>query len=305
MATLSSSEARRCTHECVRHGVYQVSRAKAHPTDDKERSSVLGKVRKALFAEIIEIIRLVYHFMHMRRGVFAVGALTLAIVGGRAAAQLAQAARQPAAILIDYPLDGSVFPPEFPAPLVLWRDTASHAASWTVEATFADGGPPIRVDVRGEHMRVGPIDPRCVSPTNALPKLTAEQAAAHSWRPDAETWRAIRKRSTTAAATLRITGYAEGTPGRAVSHGQVTIAHVPRPGGRAHLLPRRAADARGDRERRHQAAGHQRDSADRLAAPQCRREQQSSIDGGHTQLRQLPLRLARRQDARAWTWMVR
>ena len=161
--------------------------------------------------------------MHMRRGVFAAGVLLLAILGGRAAAQLAQAARQPAAILVDYPRDGSVFPPDFPAPLLLWRDTASHAAAWTVEAAFADGGPPIRVDVRGERMRVGPIDPRCVSPTNALPKLTPEQAAAHSWRPDAEIWRAIRKRSTTSPATLRITGYAEGTPRHAVSQGQVTI----------------------------------------------------------------------------------
>src|SRR6516164_8344817 len=150
--------------------------------------------------------------MRMQRGVFAVGALLLAILGGRAAAQLAQTARQPAAILVDYPLDGSIFPPDFPAPLVLWRDTASRAATWTVEATFADGGPPIRVDAPGDRMRLGPIDPRCVSPTNAPPKLTAEQAAARSWRPDAETWRAIRKRSTAAPATLRITGYADASP---------------------------------------------------------------------------------------------
>jgi hypothetical protein len=77
-------------------------------------------------------------------------------------------------------------------------------------------------------MRVGPIDARCVSPTNELPKLTAEQAAARSWRPDAETWRAIARRSTAAAATLRITGYAEGNPRRMVSRGQVR-ADVQRP----------------------------------------------------------------------------
>ena len=87
------------------------------------------------------------------------------------------------------------------------------------------------------------VHPRCVSHTNALPKLTAERRQRIT--PGCETWRAMRKRSTTAAATLRITGYTEGTPGRAVSHGQVA-SHVPRPGGRAHLLPRRAADARGD-----------------------------------------------------------
>jgi tetratricopeptide (TPR) repeat protein len=161
--------------------------------------------------------------MHMRSGAVVVGAFGLAMLGGRVAAQLGQDARQPAAIVVDYPADGSVFPPEFPAPLVLWRDTGSRATSWSVEAIFADGGPPIQVEARGERMRVGPIDARCVSPTNELPKLTAEQAAARSWRPDAETWRAIARRSTAAAATLRITGYAEGNPRRVVSRGQVSI----------------------------------------------------------------------------------
>jgi hypothetical protein len=169
------------------------------------------------------IIRLVYRFMHMRSGAVVVGVVALAMLGGRVAAQLAQTARQPVAIAVDYPAEGSVFPPDFPAPLVLWRDAASRATTWTVEATFADGGPPIRVEARGERMRVGPIDPRCVSPTNTLPKLTPEQAAARTWRPDAETWRAIQKRSTAAAATLRITGYADGNPRTVVSRGQVAI----------------------------------------------------------------------------------
>ena len=113
--------------------------------------------------------------MRIRSGVFVVAAFVLAMMG--------QGARQPAAIVVDYPAEGSVFPPEFPPPLVLWRDGGSRATSWTVEAIFADGGPPIRVEARGERMRVGPIDARCVSPTNEPPKLTAEQAAARTWRP--------------------------------------------------------------------------------------------------------------------------
>lgn len=161
--------------------------------------------------------------MHVRSGVVVVGTVALAVLGGRVAAQLGQSARQPVAITVDYPADGSVFPPEFPAPMVLWRDAESRATAWTVEATFADGGPPIRVEARGERMRVGPIDARCVGPTNELPKLTQEQAAARTWRPDAEIWRAIRKRSTAAAAILRITGYTAGNLRRDVSQGQVTI----------------------------------------------------------------------------------
>jgi hypothetical protein len=161
--------------------------------------------------------------MRVWSSVFGVGALFLALWGGRVAAQRTEAARPPAALRVDYPAEGSVFPPEFPAPLILWRDSVSRATEWTVDAIFADGGPPIHMEARGERMRLGPSDPRCVSSTNQPPKLTAEQAEAHSFRPDVETWRAIARRSAAAAATLRITGYADGNPRRAVSRGQVTI----------------------------------------------------------------------------------
>ena len=150
---------------------------------------------------------------------------------------------------------------------------------------------------RGERMRVGPIDPRCVSPTNAPPDLTAEQAAARTWRPDAgDVARhpaALRVRPRHPA-NHRVRGgqSAAGGLARTGDH-----PHFQRPGGRAHLLPRRAADALRNGEGRDQAAGRQRHSADRLAPAQRRREQQSPADGRHPQLRQLPLVLARRQDA--------
>ena len=34
-------------------------------------------------------------------------------------------------------------------------------------------------------MRIGEIDPRCVSDNNELPKLTPQQAASWIWKPDA------------------------------------------------------------------------------------------------------------------------
>ena len=147
------------------------------------------------------------------------------------------------------------FRPNFPAPLVLWRDDGSRATSWSVEAIFADGGPPIRVEARGERMRVGPIDARCVSPTNELPKLTAEQAAARTWRPDAETWRAIKQ------AVRGCRGYSADHRVRGRQSAARGVARtgehpdVQRSGGRTDLLPRRAADAGGDGEGRDQAAG--------------------------------------------------
>ena len=101
----------------------------------------------------------------------------------------------PGSITIDYPTEGSVFPPEFPAPTWLWRDAEDKATSWEVNVTFFDGTPTIRALSAGERMRVGESDPRCVSPTNEPPALTPKQAAAHTWMPDAATWAAIKDHS--------------------------------------------------------------------------------------------------------------
>ncbi len=141
--------------------------------------------------------------------------------GSSAAAALAAPAGDASSIVVDYPQDGSVFPPDIEAPTFLWRD-ASKATSWQVEVSFGDGGAPLRAKTLGPRMRVGEIDPRAVGPTNELPKLTAEQAAARTWKPDAATWDAVKARSVEAAATVTITGFAAAaaTP---VSRGQVVI----------------------------------------------------------------------------------
>ena len=93
-----------------------------------------------------------------------------------------------ALITIDYPLEGSVFPPDMAAPTFLWRDSAKAALEWRIDVTFTDGSAATHAAVRGEPMRVGEIDPRCVSVTNELPKLTPEQAGARTWMPDVMTW---------------------------------------------------------------------------------------------------------------------
>ena len=55
----------------------------------------------------------------VRTCVCALGLLALAMSGGRMRAQLAAGS---VPITVDYPLQNSVFPPEFPAPLFMWRD---------------------------------------------------------------------------------------------------------------------------------------------------------------------------------------
>jgi tetratricopeptide (TPR) repeat protein len=109
-----------------------------------------------------------------------------------------------AAIVIDYPEDGSIFPPEMTAPTFLYRDGGCDASSWTVDISFGDGSPVIRTSTRGEPIRVGPIDPECVSSTNEIPKLTPEQAAAHTWTPDGPLWDQIKQHSRAAPATVTI-----------------------------------------------------------------------------------------------------
>jgi tetratricopeptide (TPR) repeat protein len=152
-------------------------------------------------------------------------AVTAAAVLGTATYHLSHTARstKPAGIVIDYPAEGSIFPPEFPAPTFLWRDPDTRPTSWVIDVTFANGSPGLRSESRGEQMRIGEIDPRCVSSTNEPPRLTPEQAAAHTWTPDAGTWEAIKSNSRKYAATLIITGYQSNNPGRAVSRGQVSI----------------------------------------------------------------------------------
>jgi hypothetical protein len=87
-------------------------------------------------------------------------------------ALLVLAADPPAPITIDYPENGSIFPPEITAPTFVWRDGSASAAFWRIEVNFGDGSAPIRAVSRGERLRIGEIDPRCVSDNNELPKLT-------------------------------------------------------------------------------------------------------------------------------------
>jgi len=126
-------------------------------------------------------------------------------------------------ITIDYPAEGSIFPPDMTAPEFLWRDAAESATVWVIDVAFSDGSAKIQTKSMGEQPRIGEIDERCVAPTNELPKLAPEQAAAHTWTPDPMTWEAIKKHSKEHSATVTITGLRETNPEEAVSRGRVVI----------------------------------------------------------------------------------
>jgi len=131
--------------------------------------------------------------------------------------------REPSRIVIDYPLDGSLFPPDITAPTFLWRDPAANVTRWQISVTLTDGTK-LTMESRGERMSIGEIDREAIGETNELPKLTPEQSEAHTWTPDAEIWQAIRDGSVEAPATIAITGYNEKDPARkTLSVGQVRI----------------------------------------------------------------------------------
>ena len=146
-------------------------------------------------------------------------------MAGAFAATLATASPgfQPAPIVIDYPADKSIFPPEITPPTFLWRDPAEAATLWLIDVAFAGGSPALHLKSKGERMAIGEIDPRCIAPTNSPPALTPNQAAAHTWTPDTTIWAEIKQRSLERAAVVTITGVREADPGRPLSRGRVTI----------------------------------------------------------------------------------
>jgi hypothetical protein len=128
-----------------------------------------------------------------------------------------------AAITIDYPEDGSIFPPEITAPTFLWRDAAKGIAFWRIDVGFGGGPATIHATSLGERLRIGKLDPDCVAETNRPPTLTPILASAHSWTPDPVTWQSIKRQSIAADATVTITGFRRDAPGQAVSRGRVAI----------------------------------------------------------------------------------
>ncbi|MGB6780430.1 MAG: tetratricopeptide repeat protein [Terracidiphilus sp.] len=138
----------------------------------------------------------------------------LAPIGPRAATKgdvdrSATERKETARLTIDYPEDGSIFPPGITAPTFEWRDGTSSNA-WEITVSFADRAPAIHVVSHGQRMQVGPIDPRCVAPTNEPPKLTPKEAEGWVWQPDEATWKTIQAHSVKGPAVFAVAGLRDG-----------------------------------------------------------------------------------------------
>jgi tetratricopeptide (TPR) repeat protein len=134
----------------------------------------------------------------------------LRVAAGQAAVGT-PARNAPARLTSDYPENGSIFPPGIAAPTFLWRG-GSASNTWQITVRFADGTQPIHLTARGQRMRVGPIDSRCIAPTNELPKLTPKEAESWTWKPDQPVWKTIQIHSVTAPAVFTVAALKDGNP---------------------------------------------------------------------------------------------
>jgi tetratricopeptide (TPR) repeat protein len=125
------------------------------------------------------------------------------------------------AIVVDYPSEGSLFPPDIIAPTFQWRDAEAAATAWRIDVTFADRAHALQFWSQGEKMKLGELDTSLVG--YVPPTLTPEQEAAHIWKPDPKTWAEIKKHSVKGPATVIFTGFRSENAGEPVSQGQVRI----------------------------------------------------------------------------------
>lgn len=128
---------------------------------------------------------------------------------------------------IEYPLDGSVFPPDISAPTIIWCDT-SNARSWQIE--IARGAPfAFRKMTNGREAAFGAIDPRAAAPTNQPPILPGGIENARAWRPGPLEWDSIKQNAASKWVTLTIAGFDPNN--REVSRGTLRFAVSPDPVG--------------------------------------------------------------------------
>ncbi len=100
----------------------------------------------------------------------------------------------PHRIVVEYPLDGTLFPPEIVAPAFRWKDEDFHADLWLVTIEFSDG--------RGR-----------INGFSRQPE----------WRPEPAVWEKIKSRSLETPAVVTIAGVSREAPSEVLSAGRVTI----------------------------------------------------------------------------------
>jgi len=97
-------------------------------------------------------------------------------------------------ITIDYPLDGTLFPPEMPPTAFHWRDGARASRKWLVGIAFADGRPGLDFLVRRS-----------------------------TWTPRVQDWQHLKERSLEQDARVTILGIGRGRAARILSRARTSL----------------------------------------------------------------------------------
>ncbi len=139
----------------------------------------------------------------------------------RVASMYAPAASAPNNVLIDVPVNNTLYPTDIISPQFAWRDNNPAATVWRIEIVFGHGRP-FRAWSDGEKLQVGELDTTLTG--YVPPSLTAEEQQMHTWRPDDRAWADIKKRSVDAPATLVISGFARNNDSAPVSTARITFA---------------------------------------------------------------------------------
>ncbi len=106
------------------------------------------------------------------------------------------------ALTITYPRDGTLFPPEVPAPTVRWEDTHPAANRWSVEVALADSA-------------------ASPSPTADKQQCVVDDP---EWTPTETQWEAVRRASVAEPAAVTIEGFDRSAEDRVLTRGRVRIA---------------------------------------------------------------------------------
>ena len=92
----------------------------------------------------------------MNRILVFLALLSTAVVGSLLAA--ARPSAEPGSIVVDYPSQGSLFPPDLIPPLFQWRDSSATAMIWRIEVRFGERAPRVELWSAGEKMQIGELD---------------------------------------------------------------------------------------------------------------------------------------------------
>ena len=136
----------------------------------------------------------------------------------------AKSAADSSDLKIEYPLDETLFPPDFPAPTVLFNDETA-ADSWLVEISPAGGGKTLAMLTLAElPMRRATTPPDQRHPSARDYRPSTDQLLAHRFKPAPEIWSELQRRSTSGPAKLAIFGFRRKKPSEILSRGVVSIA---------------------------------------------------------------------------------